>query len=83
MCVCVKTLGLSSASTGMFHNGAGDLVLHFVAQCNAQLTETLAEQHNRVQLGQAESVHGRWRRTSAFTVKPLAKTAVLQAEEDR
>nr|XP_040018879.1 ubiquinone biosynthesis protein COQ9, mitochondrial [Gasterosteus aculeatus aculeatus] len=49
-----ETLGLSSASTGMFHNGAGDLVLHFVAQCNAQLTETLAEQHNRVQLGQAE-----------------------------
>ncbi|XP_056106856.1 ubiquinone biosynthesis protein COQ9, mitochondrial [Rhinichthys klamathensis goyatoka] len=50
-----ETLGLSSASTGMFNNGAGDLVLHFVAQCNAQLAETLAEQHNLVQLGQAES----------------------------
>ncbi|KAL6107352.1 coq9 [Pungitius sinensis] len=49
-----ETLGLSSASTGMFYNGAGDLVLHFVAQCNSQLTETLAEQHNQVQLGQAE-----------------------------
>lgn len=49
-----QTLGLSSASTGMFYNGAGDLVLHFVAQCNSQLTEILAEQHKQVQLGQAE-----------------------------
>ncbi|KAL2093480.1 hypothetical protein ACEWY4_010792 [Coilia grayii] len=50
-----ETLGLSSATTGMFNNGAGDLVLHFVAECNAQLTEILAEQHKQVQLGQAES----------------------------
>ncbi|XP_069384024.1 ubiquinone biosynthesis protein COQ9, mitochondrial isoform X1 [Paralichthys olivaceus] len=49
-----ETLGLSSASTGMFHNGSGDLVLHFIAQCNSQLTEILAEQHKQVQLGQAE-----------------------------
>ncbi|XP_029910405.1 ubiquinone biosynthesis protein COQ9, mitochondrial isoform X2 [Myripristis murdjan] len=49
-----ETLGLSSASTGMFYNGAGDLVLHFIAQCNSQLTDILAEQHNQVQLGQAE-----------------------------
>ncbi|KAG5273443.1 hypothetical protein AALO_G00151360 [Alosa alosa] len=49
-----ETLGLSSASTGMFINGAGDLVLHFVGQCNTQLTEILAEQHKHVQLGQAE-----------------------------
>ncbi|KAK5868016.1 hypothetical protein PBY51_012463 [Eleginops maclovinus] len=49
-----ETLGLSSASTGMFYNGAGDLVLHFVSQCNSQLTDILAEQHNQVQLGQAE-----------------------------
>ncbi|KAM3870381.1 ubiquinone biosynthesis protein COQ9, mitochondrial [Diretmus argenteus] len=49
-----ETLGLSSASTGMFQNGAGDLVLHFITQCNSQLTEILAEQHNQVQLGQAE-----------------------------
>lgn len=49
-----ETLGLSSASTGMFYNGAGDLVLHFIAQCNSQLTEILAEQHKQVQLGQAE-----------------------------
>ncbi|XP_077425639.1 ubiquinone biosynthesis protein COQ9, mitochondrial [Vanacampus margaritifer] len=50
----VETLDLSSASTGMFDNGAGDLVLHFIAQCNSQLRETLAEQHKQVQLGQAE-----------------------------
>uniref|UniRef100_A0A3B3DSB6 Ubiquinone biosynthesis protein n=1 Tax=Oryzias melastigma TaxID=30732 RepID=A0A3B3DSB6_ORYME len=49
-----ESLGLSSASTGMFTNGSGDLVLHFIADCNAKLTEILAEQHNRVQLGQAE-----------------------------
>nr|XP_033490688.1 ubiquinone biosynthesis protein COQ9, mitochondrial [Epinephelus lanceolatus] len=49
-----ETLGLSSASSGMFYKGAGDLVLHFIAQCNSQLTEILAEQHNQVQLGQAE-----------------------------
>uniref|UniRef100_A0A671WP65 Ubiquinone biosynthesis protein n=1 Tax=Sparus aurata TaxID=8175 RepID=A0A671WP65_SPAAU len=49
-----ETLGLSSASTGMFYNGAGDLVLHFITQCNSQLTEILAEQHKQVQLGQAE-----------------------------
>ncbi|KAM9375750.1 ubiquinone biosynthesis protein COQ9, mitochondrial isoform 1-T1 [Pholidichthys leucotaenia] len=49
-----ESLGLSSASTGMFSNGAGDLVLHFITQCNSQLTEILAEQHNQVQLGQAE-----------------------------
>uniref|UniRef100_A0A3B4DUP9 Ubiquinone biosynthesis protein n=1 Tax=Pygocentrus nattereri TaxID=42514 RepID=A0A3B4DUP9_PYGNA len=49
-----ETLGLSAASAGMFDNGAGDLVLHFVGQCNVQLTEILAEEHNQVQLGQAE-----------------------------
>ncbi|XP_034541416.1 ubiquinone biosynthesis protein COQ9, mitochondrial [Notolabrus celidotus] len=49
-----ETLGLSSASTGMFYNGAGDLILHFVSKCNSQLTEILAEQHKQVQLDQAE-----------------------------
>lgn len=49
-----ETLDLSPASTGMFNNGAGDLVLHFIAQCNTQLAETLAEQHKQIQLGQAE-----------------------------
>ncbi|XP_029009603.1 ubiquinone biosynthesis protein COQ9, mitochondrial [Betta splendens] len=49
-----EKLGLSTASTGMFDNGAGDLVLHFIAHCNSRLTEILAEQHKQVQLGQAE-----------------------------
>ncbi|KAI4887721.1 hypothetical protein NFI96_024785 [Prochilodus magdalenae] len=49
-----ETLGLSAASAGMFDNGAGDLVLHFVGECNAQLAKILAEQHNQIQLGQAE-----------------------------
>ncbi|XP_076878329.1 ubiquinone biosynthesis protein COQ9, mitochondrial [Brachyhypopomus gauderio] len=49
-----ETLGLSAASAGMFDNGAGDLVLHFVGECNAQLAKILAEQHNQVQLGQME-----------------------------
>ncbi|XP_010882376.1 ubiquinone biosynthesis protein COQ9, mitochondrial [Esox lucius] len=49
-----ETLGLSAASSGMFQNGAGDLVLHFIAQCNAQLTEQMAEHHKHIQLGQAE-----------------------------
>uniref|UniRef100_A0A8C6KVW2 Ubiquinone biosynthesis protein n=2 Tax=Nothobranchius furzeri TaxID=105023 RepID=A0A8C6KVW2_NOTFU len=49
-----EVLGLFSASAGMFSNGAGYLVLHFIAQCNSKLTENLAEQHNQVQQGHAE-----------------------------
>uniref|UniRef100_A0A1A8HLF9 Ubiquinone biosynthesis protein n=1 Tax=Nothobranchius korthausae TaxID=1143690 RepID=A0A1A8HLF9_9TELE len=49
-----EVLGLSSASAGMFSNGAGDLVLHFITQCNSKLTDVLAEQHNQVQQGHAE-----------------------------
>ncbi|KAJ8333660.1 hypothetical protein SKAU_G00409790 [Synaphobranchus kaupii] len=49
-----ESLGLSSASAGMFTNGTGDMILHFIAQCNSQLTESLAEEHNQVQLGQTE-----------------------------
>uniref|UniRef100_A0A3P9KW39 Ubiquinone biosynthesis protein n=1 Tax=Oryzias latipes TaxID=8090 RepID=A0A3P9KW39_ORYLA len=56
-----ESLGLSSASTGMFINGSGELVLHFIADCNTKLTEILAEQHNQVQLGQAEK-----KKTSEF-----------------
>lgn len=41
----------------MFTNGAGDLVLHFIAQCNSQLTDILAEEHKQVQLGQSEYVY--------------------------
>uniref|UniRef100_A0A8C6UAP9 Ubiquinone biosynthesis protein n=1 Tax=Neogobius melanostomus TaxID=47308 RepID=A0A8C6UAP9_9GOBI len=48
-----ESLGLSSASTGMF-NSAGDLVLHFISDCNSQLTEILSEELKQVQLGQAE-----------------------------
>ncbi|XP_035272620.1 ubiquinone biosynthesis protein COQ9-B, mitochondrial-like isoform X2 [Anguilla anguilla] len=49
-----ESLGLSSASAGMFTNGTGDLILHFIAQCNSQLTESLAEEHNQIQMGRAE-----------------------------
>ncbi|KAJ7997780.1 hypothetical protein DPEC_G00215670 [Dallia pectoralis] len=56
-----ETLGLSAASSGMFDNGAGDLVLHFIAQCNTQLTEQLAEHQKQIQLGQAEP-----KKTSVF-----------------
>lgn len=49
-----ESLGLSAASAGMFNNGEGELVLHFISQCNAQLVDFLAEQNNQVQLGQAE-----------------------------
>nr|XP_023675569.1 ubiquinone biosynthesis protein COQ9-B, mitochondrial-like [Paramormyrops kingsleyae] len=48
-----ETLGLSTASAGIFTNGAGELVLHFVSQCNAQLVQLLEEQQRQVQLGQA------------------------------
>ncbi|XP_077567991.1 ubiquinone biosynthesis protein COQ9, mitochondrial isoform X2 [Stigmatopora nigra] len=48
-----ERLGLSSASTGMFHNGAGDLVLYFITQCNSQLAETLTEEQKQGQLGQS------------------------------
>ncbi|KAG5839797.1 hypothetical protein ANANG_G00208810 [Anguilla anguilla] len=49
-----QAVGLSSAASGMFTNGAGDLVLHFISDGNAQLAKMLAEHHNQVQLGQAE-----------------------------
>ncbi|KAJ8248836.1 hypothetical protein GJAV_G00228260 [Gymnothorax javanicus] len=49
-----QTLGLSSAAAGMFTNGAGDLVLHFISQSNTQLAKMLAEHHSQVQQGQEE-----------------------------
>ncbi|XP_066569986.1 ubiquinone biosynthesis protein COQ9, mitochondrial isoform X2 [Amia ocellicauda] len=49
-----QTRGLSAAAAGMFSNGAGDLVLHFISQCNSRLSESMAEQHKQIQLGQAE-----------------------------
>ncbi|XP_048886828.1 ubiquinone biosynthesis protein COQ9, mitochondrial isoform X2 [Brienomyrus brachyistius] len=39
-----ETLGLSPASAGIFTKGAGELVLHFVSKCNAQLVQLLEEQ---------------------------------------
>ncbi|KAH0619459.1 hypothetical protein JD844_000107 [Phrynosoma platyrhinos] len=49
-----KSLGLSVAAAGLFHNDGSELVLHFVSQCNTKLSELLEEQHKLVQLGQAE-----------------------------
>ncbi|XP_041048386.1 ubiquinone biosynthesis protein COQ9, mitochondrial isoform X2 [Carcharodon carcharias] len=50
-----KVLDLSPAVTGMLSHGPGDLVLHFVCQCNKQLSEQLTEQHHQVQAGQQEA----------------------------
>ncbi|XP_072925687.1 ubiquinone biosynthesis protein COQ9, mitochondrial isoform X1 [Hemitrygon akajei] len=50
-----KVLELSPAVIGMFRHGPGDLVLHFVTQCNKQLSQVLAKQHKLVELGQEES----------------------------
>ena len=36
--------GLSSAIEGLFPRGAGDLVLHFIEECNAKLAEQLLEE---------------------------------------
>ncbi|KAK1162084.1 ubiquinone biosynthesis protein COQ9, mitochondrial-like [Acipenser oxyrinchus oxyrinchus] len=54
LCILSQTLGLSPAAARMFSNGTGDLVLHFIAQCNSNLSKNLAEQHKLVQLGQTE-----------------------------
>ncbi|XP_075045560.1 ubiquinone biosynthesis protein COQ9, mitochondrial isoform X2 [Mixophyes fleayi] len=49
-----KSLDLSSAAAGMFGSEGGELVLHFVSQCNRKLAEMLEEEHKLVQLGSAE-----------------------------
>ncbi|XP_006748633.1 ubiquinone biosynthesis protein COQ9, mitochondrial [Leptonychotes weddellii] len=49
-----QSLGLSSAAAGMFGDDGSELILHFVTQCNAQLTHVLEEEQKLVQLGQAE-----------------------------
>nr|KAF7242685.1 Ubiquinone biosynthesis protein COQ9, mitochondrial [Varanus komodoensis] len=49
-----KSLGLSVAAAGLFHNDGSELVLHFVSRCNSRLSELLEEQEKLVQLGQAE-----------------------------
>nr|KAF6409479.1 coenzyme Q9 [Rousettus aegyptiacus] len=49
-----QSLGLSKAAASMFGNDGSELILHFVTQCNAQLTRVLEEEQKLVQLGQAE-----------------------------
>ncbi|NWU56592.1 COQ9 protein, partial [Dromas ardeola] len=49
-----KTLGLSAAAAGMFHNDGSELILHFVSQCNTKLSELLEQEQKLVQLGEAK-----------------------------
>nr|KAF6318356.1 coenzyme Q9 [Pipistrellus kuhlii] len=49
-----QSLGLSSAAANMFGNDGSELILHFVTQCNARLTQVLEEEQKQVQLSQAE-----------------------------
>ncbi|NP_001088784.1 ubiquinone biosynthesis protein COQ9-B, mitochondrial [Xenopus laevis] len=49
-----KSLDMSAAAGGMFEDGGSELVLHFVTQCNLQLTELLEKEHKLVQLGTSE-----------------------------
>ncbi|KAE8609285.1 hypothetical protein XENTR_v10011765 [Xenopus tropicalis] len=49
-----KSLDMSAAAAGMFEDGGSELVLHFVTQCNSQLTELLEEEQKLVQLGTSE-----------------------------
>ncbi|KAK1330670.1 hypothetical protein QTO34_010870 [Cnephaeus nilssonii] len=49
-----QSLGLSSAAANMFGNDGSELILHFVTQCNARLTQVLEEEQKLVQLSQAE-----------------------------
>ncbi|XP_070616849.1 ubiquinone biosynthesis protein COQ9, mitochondrial [Erythrolamprus reginae] len=49
-----KSVGLSVAAAGLFHNDGSELILHFVSRSNSKLSELLEEQHKLVQLGQLE-----------------------------
>lgn len=49
-----KSLGLSSAAASMFGSDGSELILHFVTQCNTQLSHMLEEEQKLVHLGQAE-----------------------------
>ncbi|XP_038610404.1 ubiquinone biosynthesis protein COQ9, mitochondrial [Tachyglossus aculeatus] len=51
-----QSLGLSSAAAGVFGADGSELILHFVSQCNSQLTQLMEEKHKLVQLGQAEKM---------------------------
>ncbi|OCT84701.1 hypothetical protein XELAEV_18022857mg [Xenopus laevis] len=49
-----KSLDMSAAAAGMFEDGGSELILHFVTQCNLQLTELLEKEQKLVQLGTSE-----------------------------
>ncbi|CAN8186990.1 unnamed protein product [Coccothraustes coccothraustes] len=49
-----KTLGLSVAAAGLFHSDGSELILHFVSECNTELSELLKKEQKLVQLGEAE-----------------------------
>nr|KAF6318360.1 coenzyme Q9 [Pipistrellus kuhlii] len=42
-----QSLGLSSAAANMFGNDGSELILHFVTQCNARLTQVLEEEQKQ------------------------------------
>uniref|UniRef100_A0A8C4QEA1 Ubiquinone biosynthesis protein n=1 Tax=Eptatretus burgeri TaxID=7764 RepID=A0A8C4QEA1_EPTBU len=46
--------GLSAAAAGMFEQGAVELVVHFVRECNTQLRKQLTEENARLQQEQDE-----------------------------
>ncbi|KAI8519876.1 Ubiquinone biosynthesis protein coq9, mitochondrial [Branchiostoma belcheri] len=54
-----QTEGLPSVSHGMFPRGGGDLALHFVGVCNAQLAEQMAQETLQVEEGHVERRHTR------------------------
>ncbi|XP_075694348.1 ubiquinone biosynthesis protein COQ9, mitochondrial isoform X2 [Rhinoderma darwinii] len=49
-----RSLDLSAAAAGMVENGGSELVLHFVSQCNRNLTELLEQEQKLVQVGSSE-----------------------------
>ncbi|XP_049642105.1 ubiquinone biosynthesis protein COQ9, mitochondrial [Suncus etruscus] len=49
-----QSLGLSRAAASMFGSDGGELILHFVTQCNSKLRNLLEEEQKLIQLGQTE-----------------------------
>ena len=43
-----QAIGLSAMAEGMFPRGAGDLVLHFIEDCNVRLADHLASESRAV-----------------------------------
>lgn len=50
----LQSLGLSRAAASMFGSDGGELILHFVTQCNSKLRNLLEEEQKLIQLGQTE-----------------------------